>query len=186
MSTLSSVLPLEIVFLEGLIGAVLCWPGGKVIWSEYSHFSYPSNWSSLVLMAQGMLQLHLQVLGSLQWCLVYEQLVVDLLVRGTEVRKDLCCHLDNVTHLPGIVIWIITYMKHYDFTGLFSKEELWKWIIGSLDVASLLLISRLYWVLMMSDWVIVWIEDALLSLDMVLILGIRKMSAIQSEVRLAS
>ena len=44
-----------------------------------------------------MLQLHSQVLGFSQWCLVYGEFLVCLLMRETEVRNDLCHHLSDVT-----------------------------------------------------------------------------------------
>lgn len=115
-------------------------------------------------------------------------MLVCLLVRGTEVKNDLCCCLDDVTHLPGIYIIICT--KHFGFTRLFSKVGLWKMNNRCLGVASLLLISRGYLVLM-SLWnrevyCLDALKDALLSLNVALNLGTRKMSTILSWVRLAS
>ena len=40
--------------------------------------------------------------GFSQWHLAYGLLLVRLLMKGTKVRKDLCCHLDGVTFLQEI------------------------------------------------------------------------------------
>ena len=67
--------------------------------SECSCSSYPSQ----SLWSKGVLQPHFHGLGVLQWCLVYGQLLVGLLMRETEVGNNLCCHLDNVT--PFLKKW---------------------------------------------------------------------------------
>ena len=65
--------------------------------SACSHSSYPSNAGCLDLCgARGVFQPHLHVLGFSQWCLVNE-VVSFLLVRGSEVRNNLCHHLGDVT-----------------------------------------------------------------------------------------
>ena len=55
------------------------------------------TWSFLVSVVQGVVSPHPCVLAFSQSCLVYGHLLVGLLVRGTEVRNDLCCHLDDIT-----------------------------------------------------------------------------------------
>ena len=53
--------------------------------------------SVLVFEVQGVLQSHSLILGFSQWCLVLEEMLVVLLVRGSEVRNDLYNHLGAVT-----------------------------------------------------------------------------------------
>lgn len=57
------------------------------------YFSYPSN---AVCLVSVVLQPHACTLGFSQRCLILESLLV-VLVRESEVRNDLCCHLGVVT-----------------------------------------------------------------------------------------
>lgn len=57
--------------------------------SACSCFSHPSNAVFLSASASP------PCLGFSPWYLVLEQLLV-LLLRGTDVRKNLCCHLDDI------------------------------------------------------------------------------------------
>lgn len=43
----------------------------------------------------GVLQAHSHVLGFSQWCFVLEEMIA-VLVRGNEVRNDLCHHLSDI------------------------------------------------------------------------------------------
>lgn len=53
--------------------------------------------SVLVSVVQGVLLPRLCVLGFSQWRLVFESLLVVRLVRGSEVRNNLCHHLGDIT-----------------------------------------------------------------------------------------
>lgn len=53
-------------------------------------------WPSSVSVAQWVLMLHPQVLGFAQWCPIYGEVQVDLLVRGTGFGNNLCCYLDDI------------------------------------------------------------------------------------------
>lgn len=94
-----SLFPLDRVeVLPKPVQVVLCWTGGGARQSAHWCIFYLSHVVFLGLHGAGMvLQPHLQVLGFSPWYLVLEQLLVFLPVRGPDVRKNLSCHLDDVT-----------------------------------------------------------------------------------------
>lgn len=49
-------------------------------------------------MAPEVLQPHSLVLGFSQWCFVFEEIMV-VLMKGSEVRNDLCHYLSDITVL---------------------------------------------------------------------------------------
>lgn len=77
---------------------VLRWRGGGARQSACSCLFLPSNAVCLGLCgAESGLHPHLLVQRFSQWCLVLEQLLVVLLARESNVRKNLCRHLADVT-----------------------------------------------------------------------------------------
>ena len=60
------------------------------------------SWS---LWSRGMLQPYHWVLGFSQWCFVYKQFLVCLLMKGTEIGNDLFCHPYEITVLLSPKSW---------------------------------------------------------------------------------
>lgn len=102
----------------GTFGAVLCWPGGGVMWSKWSHSSYPFN--LILLSVYGLVSREgasasLQMLGLSQWYLVYGELLAYLLLRWIEVRNNLHYHLNVTCQEEGF--------KNSDENGKLSHED---------------------------------------------------------------
>lgn len=80
-----------------LLHVVLCRCGGRSMSSMCSSFSCPPNAACVGLCGTGgVLQPHPRVFGFSPWCLVLEYLLVILLMRGSKLRNDLCCHLGDL------------------------------------------------------------------------------------------
>lgn len=97
---------------------------GEVMWSLWSPSPYLYNVVLLSCCYVGqVLQHQLWVLGLPQWCPMYGELLVSLLVRGIKVRNDLCHHFDGISislELPLIIsvfprIWSIILISKESF-----------------------------------------------------------------------
>ena len=80
---------------------------GEGKWSMCSHSSYPFNAVCLGLQGTGGPSALPHVLGSFQWCLVFEWMLVVLLVRRSKLRDDLDGHLgDDTLNNPVLIMYL--------------------------------------------------------------------------------
>ena len=117
ISSLSSIFPLQAQAQKKPPCLGLCQPRGRTIQSVCICFPHPSTAVCLSVQYRGVLQPYSHVLEFSPWCLVHEQLLVILPLRGSEFRDDLCHHPGDITFL------IMNYLFIYLFIYLFEMES---------------------------------------------------------------